>query len=87
MVSRTVFEHSVSAAVNADIININTKGGSAIQQSVFGFVGYGSNAVGTLNYNGGRELKWSAKEGSMQVILSMNFFKAVIPNYKNLTHE
>ena len=87
LVSRTVFENSVSAAVNADIININTKGGSAIQQSIFGFVGYGSESVGTLNYNGGRELKWSAKEGSMQVMLSMNFFRAVIPNYKNLTHE
>jgi hypothetical protein len=43
--------------------------------------------VGTLNYNEGKELKWSAEEGSMQVILSMNFFKSVIPDYKNKTHE
>lgn len=29
--------------------------------------------------NGGKEIKWHANENSMQVILSMNFFKHVIP--------
>lgn len=87
IVSRTVFENSSSSIVNSDIVDINTKGGTAIQQSVFGFVGYGNENVGTLSYNSGKELKWSASEGSMQVMLSMNFFKAVIPDYKNKTHE
>lgn len=87
IISRTVFENSASSIVNSDIIDINTKGGTAIQQSVYGFVGYGSGSVGTLSYNSGRELKWSASEGSMQVILSMNFFKSVIPDYNNKTYE
>lgn len=87
IISRTVFENSISAVVNADVIDINTKGGTAIQQSVFGFTGYGSKNIGTLNYNEGRELKWSAEEGSMQVLLSMNFFKSVIPDYNNKTHD
>lgn len=87
VISRTVFENSASSIVNSDIVDINTKGGTAIQQSVYGFVGYGNNSVGTLSYNSGRELKWSALEGSMQVMLSMNFFKSVIPDYANKTHE
>ena len=81
IISRTVFENSASSIVNSDIVDINTKGGTAIQQSIFGFVGYGNDNVGTLSYNSGRELKWSAAEGSMQVMLSMNYFKSVIPNY------
>lgn len=77
--SRTVYENSASAVVNSAVVNINTKGGTAIQQSVVGFVGYGNENVATLSYNDGRELKWLADEGSMQVILSMNFFKSVVP--------
>ena len=87
IISRTVFENSASSIINSDVVDINTKGGTAIQQSVYGFVGYGNDSVGTLSYNSGKELKWSASEGSMQVMLSMNFFKAVIPDYSNKTHE
>jgi len=29
--------------------------------------------------NGGRELKYETKEGAMQVFLSANFFKSVVP--------
>jgi hypothetical protein len=63
--SRTVYENSASAVVNSAVVNINTKGGTAIQQSVVGFVGYGNENVATLSYNNGRELKWLADEGSM----------------------
>lgn len=87
IISRTVFENSASSIVNSDIVDINTKGGAAIQQSVFGFVGYGNQNIGTLSYNSGKELKWSASEGSMQVMLSMNFFKQVIPDFANKTHS
>lgn len=85
LMSRGVFEQAVSATVNRNIVDINTKGGTAIQQSVYGFVGYGNQNVGTQSesnyfaYNDGEELKWSAKEGSMEVLLSMNFFKQVLP--------
>ena len=37
LMSRIVFENSASVIVNDAVININTKGGTAIQQSVFGF--------------------------------------------------
>ena len=39
LLSRKVFEHSVSKAVNSEVIKINTKGGTAIQQSMFGLNG------------------------------------------------
>lgn len=100
LMSRTVFENSMSVIVNDAVVNINTKGGTAIQQSVFGFAGYGAQNVQTAGeegqevvgsdgktftthdykaYNNGEELKWNAEDGSMEVILSMNFFKPVVP--------
>jgi hypothetical protein len=30
-------------------------------------------------FNDGKNLEWNKKDGSMEVILSMNFFKAVVP--------
>lgn len=83
--SRNVFEHSSSSTVNKEVVNVNTKGGTAIQQSVFGFVGYGNEIVDEYNndafvmYNEGKELQWIANEGSMEVLLSINFFKSVVP--------
>lgn len=89
----SLFESSVNSIVNGEVIDINTKGGSAIQQSVFGFASYGANNVLTEEsldmypvMNNGRELKWIVEEeqgkNSMEVILSMNFFKAVVPKDK-----
>lgn len=82
--TRRVFEQAVSKKVNANVVEIHTKGGTAIQQSVFGFVGYNNNAVTSYNgnysmFNDGKNLEWNKKDGSMEVILSMNFFKAVVP--------
>ena len=96
LMSRKVFEQTVSSAVNKSVVNINTHGGSAIQQSSFGFVGFGKQTVATQgsgtdawgnsfegqrysNYNRGEELKWDAENGQMEVILSMKFFKPVLP--------
>lgn len=110
LMSRTVFENSLSAVVTGEIVDINTNGGTAIQQSMFGFAQYGKQVVATqtgsdvnpeadteagayynddgfLNYNGGRELKWNAKEGSMQVMLSMNFFRSVVPQQYQTSFE
>jgi len=42
LISRTVFENSATAIVNDEVVDIKTKGGTAIQQSLFGFTGYGS---------------------------------------------
>lgn len=91
LMSRSAFEHGISKLVNEEVIDINTKGGTAIQQSMFGFSSYDASTVATqygeglgendnyITYNGGEELNWNAKEGSMEVLLSLNFFKAVVP--------
>uniref|UniRef100_A0AAU8B7P9 Capsid protein n=1 Tax=Dulem virus 42 TaxID=3145760 RepID=A0AAU8B7P9_9CAUD len=86
LIQRTVFEQSVSSLVNSEVIDIVTNGGTAIQQSIYGFAeaAYGNQNVQSQNddytkYNDGKELKWNAKEGSMEVLLSMNFFKTVVP--------
>jgi len=61
-------------------------GGTAIQQSVFGFVGHGNNTVRSqtgaykISYNNGEELEWSLENNSMEVIMSINFFKSVLPS-------
>ena len=87
LTSRLLFENSISSMINKEIVDINTSGGAAVQQSVFGFVGYGNDSVATYdsnngNYqllNGGKELQWYKENGTMEVFLSMNFFRHVIP--------
>ena len=84
--SRRVFENSVTKVVESEVVDIETTGGSAIQQSVFGFVGKGNKDVKSqtgaykINYNNGEELSWNLENGSMEVLLSMNFFKQVMPD-------
>lgn len=83
--SRQVFENSVTSLVDSEVVDIDMPGGTAIQQSVFGFVGHGNNTVRSqtgaykINYNNGEELKWNKSNNSMEVILSINMFKSVIP--------
>ena len=95
LASRKLFEHGVSALVNREVVNINTRGGSAIQQSIFGFTGYDKENIDSQfdtdeegnktgenkyrNYNNGEELNWNLPDGSMEVLLSENFFRAVVP--------
>lgn len=81
--SRNVFENSVTKVVESEVVDIETSGGSAIQQSVFGFsqkknVKAQSGAY-KINYNNGEELSWNLENGSMEVLLSMNFFRQVMP--------
>lgn len=83
--SRMVFENSVTNVVNSDVVDIETQGGTAIQQSVFGFVGHGKHQITdqrgalALNYNNGEELIWDQEGGTMEVMLSMNFFRNILP--------
>ena len=87
LTSRRVFEQSVSALVNGEVVKINTNGGTAVQQSIFGLIGYDSDneAIrgwtkdGFRNYNNGDELKWQAKNNTMEVLLSINHFRAMLP--------
>ena len=87
LTSRRVFEQSVSALVNGEVVKINTNGGTAVQQSIFGLIGYdrdnetlrGWTKDGFRNYNNGDELKWQAKNNTMEVLLSINHFRAMLP--------
>ena len=46
LTARQIFEQSISSMVNKEVVDINTNGGAAVQQSCFGFVGHGKkNAV------------------------------------------
>ena len=87
LTSREIFENAISTLLNSEIVDITTNGGTAIQQSIFGFAatGYGNTEVVTqeensfMTYNEGKELNWNKENGTMEVILSMNFFKSVVP--------
>lgn len=95
LMSRTLFEQSVSKKINKAVIDINTNGGSAVQQSIFGFTGNkninnGQNVITRENVeaygyhmpNAGRKLRWFKKGNSMEVILSMNFFRSILEGIK-----
>ena len=92
LMSRRVFENSVSKFINKLVVDINSKGGTAIQQSVLGFSKFkkGDNLLGleqakdripeTIELNNGNELKWKTDKNYTQVILSENFFRDVVPS-------
>ena len=90
--SRILFEQGVSKLVNKHVVDVNLNGGSAIQQSVFGFVGFNKEQLAATKsvkqvqtesgmhvLNGGRKLRWNTKENSMEIMLSLNFFRDIIP--------
>ena len=81
--SRQLFEQSVASLIKSEIVDINTNGGAAVQQSVFGFVGTNQTVATDVGQfpalNNGKELKWHKENGTMEVYLSMNFFRAIIP--------
>lgn len=90
--SRKVFEQGASSLVNGEVVKINTKGGSAVQQSIFGLTGFNREHIagqdeaqgfydqdGYHVLNGGKEIKWIAKNNTMEVMLSINFFRAILP--------
>lgn len=86
--SRKVFEQSISKKVNKSVVDINTLGGTAVQQSCFGYEAY-ENVISDeyVSYNGGKKLVWHKEDGSMEVLLSIKFFKSAVPaafrtNYK-----
>ena len=89
--SRTLFEYAVSAYVNDEVISIPTRGGTAVQQSLFGFTDYTDNheawSPNYINYNNGKPLNWHRDDGSIEVMLTMNFFRHVIPDYDKKSYK
>ena len=84
--SRLLFEQSVIKHINKEVVDKETQGGSAIQQSMFGFSGhrnvldYNGKDAAYHQLNGGHAPKWIARNNSMEVFLSMNFFRSVLPD-------
>lgn len=83
--SKDVFEQSVCKKIFEKVTKIVTPGGTAIQQSSFGFTGFGNKNVRDdssdyfKNYNGGKKLKWMKEDGSQEVLLSIKFFDSILP--------
>jgi len=78
--SRKVFEQSISKKVNKDVVDIHTLGGTAIQQSCFGYEAFDSVISDEyVSYNNGKPLTWHKENGTMEVLLSIKFFKSAVP--------
>lgn len=86
--SRKVFEQSVSKKVNKSVVDINTLGGTAVQQSCFGYEAF-DNVISDeyVSYNNGKSLTWYKEDGSMEVMLSIKFFKSAVPASERKTYK
>lgn len=83
--SRNWIESRVISIVNKAAVDINTKGGAAIQMSNFGFkltqpIEYTQGELHALN--NGQALKFLRDNGSMEIMLSTNFFRHIVPKEK-----
>lgn len=77
---------TVEDFVNSGIRMLKTK--SIMQQMEYLNLHEGDKIIeGFHRINNGREIKWQAKENSMQVILSMNFFRDVIPEEYRTSYD
>lgn len=80
---RDWIQTKITSFVNKAVVDVNTPGGSAIQMSSFAYEAVGRSVktdaeLGSA-FNQGKKLKFLAKEGHMQVILSENFFRDLLP--------
>lgn len=80
---RDWIQTKITSFVNKAVVDVNTPGGSAIQMSSFAYEAVGRSVktdaeLGSA-FNQGKKLKFLAKEGHMQVILSENFFRDISP--------
>lgn len=88
MSSRNWVESRIISLVNKECIDVNTPGGSAVQMSSFGFKATGARkqeAIGKA-FNNGEKLKFVNADGSMDVMLSTNFFRHVVPQEHQVSY-
>lgn len=80
---RDWIQTKITSFVNKAVVDVNTPGGSAIQMSSFAYeavsISVKTDAELGSAFNQGKKLKFLAKEGHMQVILSENFFRDILP--------
>ena len=72
----------LTSYINKTIIDTKSPGDPFIQRSVLGMEGDGAKML-----NGGKDLQMINEDGSMDAIVSIDFFKDVIPDYINKTFE
>lgn len=79
--SRGWVESRIISYINKEVIDINTPGGSAVQMSSFGFKATGSRKQEAFGYalNNGDKLRFLNDDGSMDIMLSTNFFRHIVP--------
>lgn len=77
---RNWIESKIISLINKEVIDVNTPGGSAIQMASFGFrANQVWNEETARPFNDGKKLSFDPDKGSMEVMLSTNFFRDVVP--------
>ena len=77
---RNWIESKIISLINKEVIDVNTPGGSAIQMASFGFrANHVWNEETARPFNDGKKLSFDPDKGSMEVMLSTNFFRDVVP--------
>lgn len=79
--NRRWIESRLISYVNKTAVDINTKGGAAIQMSAFGFKNTRKRSESDFAFmlNDGNKLSFLREDGSMEVMLSTNFFRHIVP--------
>ena len=72
----------LASYINKTIIDTKSPGSAYIQRSIFCMEGEGDRTL-----YGGKELKLVNDDGSMDAVISIDFFEKVIPGYENMTFE
>ena len=72
----------LASYINKTIIDTKSPGSAYIQRSIFCMEGEGDKTL-----YGGKELKLVNDDGSMDAVISIDFFEKVIPGYENMTFE
>lgn len=80
MSNRNWIESRILSFINKEVVDLNTYGGAAIQMSSFGFKS--TTVAKSSDYsvlNNGEKLNFLNDDGSMDVMLSTNFFRHIVP--------
>ncbi len=79
---RNWIESKIISLINKEVVDVNTPGGSAIQMAPFGFKGnqvISEQSNDLRPFNDGNKLSFDPDKGSMEVMLSTNYFRDVVP--------
>lgn len=78
--TRNWIESKIISLINKEVIDVNTPGGSTIQMASFGFrANQVWNEETARPFNDGKKLSFDPDKGSMEVMLSTNSFRDVVP--------